>query len=119
MSNRLKSGSQSLCIKMNDAETVVVGELVVRRLSNIICAALLLFVSGCHYFDFQYKPTGFSSTYHKYEVQEKIREWHARQEKQKRLAELQRRLVKGEAGQRDANSSQVVQSKMNDDQPAQ
>ncbi|WP_145428413.1 hypothetical protein [Symmachiella dynata] len=85
---------------------------------NILLITLMLATSGCHYLDPKYKPTGFSSTYHKYEVEEKIREWHAQQEKEKKLAELHRRLATTDEAKQDGTRTVNAQNKMSPSQTA-
>ena len=92
------------------------------RCLNILLTTLMLATSGCHhccpYFDFQYKPTGFSSTQHKYEVEEKIREWHARQEREQKLAEIHRRLVNADEAKQDGTRTANAQYKISPTAPA-
>ncbi len=78
----------------------------------ILGAALILASGGCRYFDFQYEPTGFSSTAHKYEVEERIRQWHAREEQQKRLAALHKKLADAAEDNQDGPRTVIVQKEM-------
>lgn len=63
------------------------------RAFTIVIAGLIVSGSGCHYFDFQHRPTGYSSTRHKAVVEEKVRDWQVRQKKLERLAERRRKLA--------------------------
>lgn len=88
------------------------------RWLNMLLTTLILATSGCHYLDPQYKPTGFSSTQHKYEVEEKIREWHARQEREQKLAALHRRLATADEAKQDGTRTANAQNKMSPSVPA-
>lgn len=80
-----------------------------RQILRLIAPAFILIAGGCAYFDFQYHPTGYSSTYHKYETEERVRQWHARRAKVKKLAALRKKVADNAAKKQDAKPKAVAQ----------
>jgi len=75
---------------------------------------LALSLSGCFccYEGIEYKPTGFSSTHHKYELEERMRLWYAQREKLREEAATQRRLAGLPPEKQDNGVSESAQIEM-------